>query len=226
MGAFEYRNTLPAADAGPDQTVYAWIDGFADVNLDGSGSYDEDNDVLDYYWNWTVGSDSCDANGINPMVSLPVGKHIIELLVSDGIDDSEPDYCTITVIKSVRGRLMISPRVLEVKSHGKWILATLFIPHVPGEKVNTREPLRLYPAGIKAKYQQFVKYGKFSCSPTIALAFFDKQQVIDALDPGKVEVSVVGRFLTGRFFFGSDTIKIISPPHRPPHHKPLHRWHW
>lgn len=36
--------------------------------------------------------------------------------------------------------------------------------------------------------------------------------------PGKFEVSVVGEFLIGRFFFGSDTIKILS-------HKPPHYWH-
>jgi len=45
MGAYESQNTLPVAAAGPNQTAYAWLDGFADVNLDGSASYDDDNDV-------------------------------------------------------------------------------------------------------------------------------------------------------------------------------------
>ena len=218
MGAYEYQNTPPVAAAGPNQTAYAWIDGFADVNLDGSGSYDDDNDILDYYWSWTIDDSNYESNGINPTIKLPVGNHTIELVVDDGIDFSEPDYCTITVIGAVRGRLTITPCVLETKSHGKWILAALFIPPVPGEKVNTNEPLRLYPGDIEAKHQQFVIYGRLGHSPTIALALFDKQQVIDALGPGQVEVSVVGEFLTGRFFFGSDTIKIIAPPHRPPYH--------
>ena len=220
MGAFEF-NHQPVAVAGPNQTVYAWIDGFADVNLDASASYDDDNDVLDFYWSWMVGPDSYEANGINPIIKLPVGKHTIELVVDDGIDLSEPDYCTITVIKAVRGKLTLSPRVIETKSCGKWILATLFIPPVPGEKVNTNKTLRLYPGGIEAKYQHFSKLGKFGCSPTFAIAYFDKQQVIDALGTGQFEVSVVGRFLTGRFFFGSDIIKIISPKPKPPH-----RWPW
>jgi hypothetical protein len=220
MGAFEF-NHQPIAVAGPNQVTYAWIDGLADVNLDGSGSYDDDNDVLDYYWSWTIDDSNYEANGINPTVELPVGNHTIELVVDDGIDLSEPDYCTITVIGAVRGRLTITPCVLETKSHGKWVLATLFVPPTHNERINTEEPLRLYPGGIEAEHQRFFRYGRPDRSYTIALALFDKQQVIDALEgPGKVEVSVVGRFLTGRYFFGSDTIKIIAPPHRPPHH-----WH-
>jgi parallel beta-helix repeat protein len=218
MGAYEF-NHQPVAVAGPNQTVYAWLDGFADVTLVGSASFDDDNDVLDYYWSWTIDGNTYEANGINPTIKLPVGIHTIELVVDDGIDLSEPDYCTITVIKAVRGRLTITPRVIETRSHGKWLIATLYLPPVIGEKVNTTIPLRLYPSGIEAKYQHFYRYGRFGCSPTIALAFFDKQMVSDALGPGRFEVSVVGQFLSGRLLFGSDTIKILSPPPKPPHHR-------
>jgi parallel beta-helix repeat protein len=215
MGAYEYQNTPPVAVAGPNQSVYAWLDGFADVALVGSASYDDDNDVLDYYWSWTINGNTYEANGINPTIKLPVGIHTIELVVDDGIDLSEADYCTITVIKAIRGRLMLSPNVLQTKSHGKWIIATLFIPPVPGEKVNTTMPLRLYPGGIEAKYQRISRYGFSRFAPSLALAFFDRQQVIDALGPGRFEVDVVGKFLSGRYFFGSDTIRIIAPPPRP-----------
>jgi hypothetical protein len=207
-----WENAVPVAVAGPNQIAYAWLDGYADVNLDGSGSYDDDNDVLDYYWSWTIDGNTYEANGVNPMVELPVGEHTIELVVDDGIDLSKPDYCTIKVLRAVRGRLMLSPRVIKIKSCGRWILATLFIPPVPGDKVNTNQPLRLYPSGIEAKYQRFSKYGKPSHSPTIAFAYFDKQMVADALGPGRFEVSVVGEFLSGRFLFGSDTIRITPPP--------------
>jgi parallel beta-helix repeat protein len=219
MGAYEYQNTPPVAIAGPNQSVYAWLDGFTDINLDGSASYDDDNDVLDYYWSWTIGGDIYEANGVNPTIKLPVGIHSIELVVDDGIDLSEPAYCTITVINAVRGRLILSPNVLQSKSCGKWLIATLFIPSVPGEKVNTTVPLRLYPSGIEAKYQRFYRYGFSRFSPMFAVAFFDKQQVIDALGTGNFDVSVVGQFLSGRFLFGSDFIRIISPPLPPPHHR-------
>jgi hypothetical protein len=219
MGAYEYLNTTPVAVAGPNQTVYTCLDGFADVNLDGSASFDDDNDVLDFYWSWTIGGDTYEANGVNPTIKLPVGIHTIELVVDDGIDLSEPDYCAITVIKAVRGRLSISPQVVQTRSRGKWIIATLYLPPVIGEKANATVPLRLYPSGIEAKYQYFSKNRRFGCSPTFAIAFFDRQQVIDTLGLGRFEVSVVGEFLSGRFFLGSNFIRIISPPPPPPHYR-------
>lgn len=219
MGAYEF-NHQPIAIAGPNQVVHAWIDGFADVNLDGSASCDDDNDVLDYYWSWTVKGSDYEANGVTPTIQLPLGTHNIELIVDDGIDLSEPDYCTIKVLRAIRGRLILSPRVIETRSCGKWILATLFIPPVPGERVNKNEPLRLYPSGIEAKYQRFSKFGMFPWSPTIAVAYFDKQQVTDALGIGQFNVNIVGEFLSGRFFFGSDSIRIISHNPKPPPH-----WH-
>jgi len=47
-----WENNIPVAIAGPNQTAYAWIDGIADVNLDGSGSYDDDGDPLTYLWSY------------------------------------------------------------------------------------------------------------------------------------------------------------------------------
>ena len=44
-----WQNNRPVANAGADQTVYASIDGFADVNLDGSASFDEDGDEISYH---------------------------------------------------------------------------------------------------------------------------------------------------------------------------------
>ena len=47
MGAFEL-DARPVAIAGPNQTVYAFIDGLADVTLDGSASYDPDGVIVAY----------------------------------------------------------------------------------------------------------------------------------------------------------------------------------
>ncbi len=57
MGACEF-NHLPVADAGEDLTAYAWIDGFAEIILDGSGSYDDDNQPLSYRWAWSADGNS------------------------------------------------------------------------------------------------------------------------------------------------------------------------
>jgi hypothetical protein len=106
----------PLAEAGPDQTVYAWIDCIADVNLDGSGSYDPDGGELSY--KWSLGGQEI-AAGVNPTVELPLGVHTIELVVNDGIADSEPDYVVITVIDNIPPEfsLSVEPNVLWPPNH-------------------------------------------------------------------------------------------------------------
>ncbi|GAI06422.1 unnamed protein product, partial [marine sediment metagenome] len=128
MGAYEF-NHQPVADAGPNQIAYAFIDGYADVNLDGSGSYDDDNDVLDYYWFWTIDSNDYEANGVSPTISLPVGEHTIELVVDDDIDLSEPNHCTVTVIAPLQARFFCIPRTLNRKAwYPKSVLALISMP--------------------------------------------------------------------------------------------------
>jgi len=89
----------PLADAGPDQTVYAGLDGIAKVTLDGSDSNSPcgDNVVLTYKWTWTIGADTYEANGVSPTIELPVGIHKITLVVNDGYLNSAADDVNVTV---------------------------------------------------------------------------------------------------------------------------------
>jgi hypothetical protein len=83
----------PIADAGPDQTVEQTSYAGADVNLDGSGSYDPDNDPLTYDWTWTGGS----AMGVSPTVTFPLGIATVTLTVSDGTY-TDSDTVNITIV--------------------------------------------------------------------------------------------------------------------------------
>jgi hypothetical protein len=83
----------PIADAGPDQTVEQISSAGADVTLDGSGSYDPDNDPLTYDWTWDSGS----ATGVNPIVTFPLGTTTITLTVSDGTY-TDSDTVDITIV--------------------------------------------------------------------------------------------------------------------------------
>ena len=89
-----YPNIPPVANAGPDQTVEQTYYQGANVTLNGSGSYDLNNDPLTYNWTWTGGS----ATGVSPIVSLPLGNTTITLVVNDGTVDSDPDTVNITVV--------------------------------------------------------------------------------------------------------------------------------
>jgi len=88
------------------------------VTLDGSGSYDPDGDPLNYTWTW----DGDTANGVNPMVELPLGTTTITLVVNDGIVDSEPDSVDVTVETTAPA----PPMVPTMDKWGIVVMITLF----------------------------------------------------------------------------------------------------
>jgi PKD repeat protein len=73
------QNQPPVANAGPDQFVEQSSLQGALVTLNGTGSYDPDNDTITYSWNWTNGS----ATGATPTVLFPPGNTTVTLTVSD-----------------------------------------------------------------------------------------------------------------------------------------------
>ena len=93
-------NSRPVADAGPDQMVA--IDDNT-VNLDGSGSIDVDGDPLTYAWAFIKTPDDSTAVLSDPTVVRPsfkadlAGDYVVQLIVSDGTLDSEPDAALVTV---------------------------------------------------------------------------------------------------------------------------------
>ncbi|MHC5074293.1 MAG: hypothetical protein ACYTFE_05665, partial [Planctomycetota bacterium] len=111
----------PVADAGPDQTVYADVNGLTRVWLDGTGSYDPDGDPLRYFWyedsnDVNTGYDDPNeliATGPEPNVVLPVGKHVIHLIVHDGLVSSEPNDVVITVIEPLESEMKFTPQTLN-----------------------------------------------------------------------------------------------------------------
>jgi hypothetical protein len=222
-------DTAPVANAGPDQTVYAWIDGIAEVKLDGSGSYDDDNDTLTYKWTWAIDGITYDANGVKPSIELPVGQHIITLIVNDGLIDSEPNEVNITVIGAVEGNLNITPEVLNCRSHQPKIKAKLCLPKgITKDQIDTSKPILLYPGEIEAD-KIWISQDKDKCRVlrTVINASFDKDELIDAIpNNGQVELVVVGQLKTGQYFFGTDEIRIINPGNWHWHYNPWWNFRW
>lgn len=90
-------NQPPTADAGPDFAVTD-SDGSGDevVILDGSGSYDPDGTIVLY--RWTRGATQL-ASGPSPTssVTLAVGVHTIQLMVTDNGNATATDTVVVTV---------------------------------------------------------------------------------------------------------------------------------
>jgi len=93
-------NLPPIANAGTDQSVFLRT---GPVTLDGSESYDPDDDPITYAWSFVSvpgGGKSAltGADTVNPTFTPDFkGDYVIQLIVNDGQLDSAPDTVVVTV---------------------------------------------------------------------------------------------------------------------------------
>ena len=122
------------ADAGQDQSVLLG----ATVTLDGSGSSDVDLDTLSYRWAITARPAGSSAVLSDPFAAQPSfaadagGTFVVQLIVNDGVVDSDPDTATITVriqvpnvvgetqaqAESILDAVILSPASRPLQRHG------------------------------------------------------------------------------------------------------------
>lgn len=106
-------NGNPVANAGQDIFV-----GIGDrVELDGSKSSDPENDPLTYSWSFKSGPPGSRAKLNNQDKEKPsfapdvLGKYIIQLVVNDGLENSDPDT---VIVNCVEGSKLV-PQLTELK---------------------------------------------------------------------------------------------------------------
>lgn len=92
-------NEHPVANAGPSQNV---IDTDSDsqemIVLDGSGSYDPDGSIESYAW-FKNGTQI--ASGLSATVMLPIGVHVVALVVTDTAGGTDADETEVGVFPPV-----------------------------------------------------------------------------------------------------------------------------
>lgn len=99
---FAPLNTPPVANAGPDQTSAVG----QTVQLDGSGSSDVDSDPLTYQWTFLTQPPGSSATLTNAAAVQPSfvldkpGAYTVQLVVNDGMVESEPAMVTISTVNS------------------------------------------------------------------------------------------------------------------------------
>lgn len=97
----ETVNNAPVADAGPNQTVYTGNR----VELDGSGSYDPEDDALSYTWSTSSLPTGSAVTLVDPTTVRPsltpdqAGDYVIKLTVNDGEKTSQEDTVRITALE-------------------------------------------------------------------------------------------------------------------------------
>lgn len=102
-------NQPPVANAGLDQTLQCTEPSGASVTLDGSASFDPDDDILSYLWTGSFGAIS----GSRPALTLSIDSHVITLEVDDNRAGSDSDIVNITVQDTISPTLEAPDDITE-----------------------------------------------------------------------------------------------------------------
>jgi len=159
-------------------------------------------------WNPKLDTASTDPT---PTITLPIGVHVIELIVNDGLDDSAPDQVVITVIGPLQAELKITPRIINRRSHAKTISARISLPAgVTKDQINTDHPLTLRPGQIEPTNLHITQSHAGGSAHTTIIASFDKAALIQAIPQnGQTTLKISGKLKSGQHFGAAETITII-----------------
>lgn len=176
IGAYEFSNHPPVANAGPDQHISSRLTVL--VTLDGSASSDPDHDPLTYVWK--EGGHQI-ATGVNPSVFLDPGIHTITLTVNDGHGGTSSDDVVVTVDPRTPTAVILS-NVTAQRSKEKHFPAHLktMLKHQVGQLLD--KPINFYVDG------NFIG-SIMSANPT-GLAFTPPNNM--ALGPHEMKVTFAG----------------------------------
>jgi predicted outer membrane repeat protein len=133
---------------------------------------------------------------------LDGNERIINGIVDMGAYEANP----------IEAKLRMLPRVINRRGRTRYIIAVVRLPRgVEQNDIESDEPLTLYPGEIEAK-RQYILGGRGQGESNVrVLGFFDKADFTAAVPKnGRVEVDVVGRVKTGRYFYGTDEIRVIG----------------
>ena len=104
-----------------------------------------------------------------------------------------------------------TPQALNPDSKGRWLKAHFVLPEgFVVEDVDANVPATLEPVGIESDYiNVFADKGRF-VEVGVEIGF-DRAAICGAgIDYGPAEVTVMGRLNDCRYFYGTDTIRIIT----------------
>ena len=111
-----FENVPPVADAGNSRTLGVGETAF----LDGSGSFDANGDPLTYRWSLVTMPEGSRAALDDPASIAPAfvpdrpGLYVINLIVNDGLLDSEPSSLTLTATASRQSALDVLREIMEI----------------------------------------------------------------------------------------------------------------
>ena len=117
----------------------------------------------------------------------------------------------------LEAQLWVFPGIINRFGPLSKILAMVRLPEgITKDDIDSTQALVLYANGyddveIEASCQHIIQWCRNGIVHTTIIASFEKDEVMAAVpEDGPVEFMVVGRFVNGDYFYGKDTVKIVS----------------
>jgi hypothetical protein len=145
------------------------------------------------------------------LILLPIGSHTVNLIVGDGELLSPPDQVQITVIQPLEANLTMFPGTLQRGACSQIVYGIITIPQTSLSTIDQTQPLILYPGNVQASFQYHYQSGPNSVG---IMAQFDKDEITSAIpvNSPSVNLTVIGKYLTGQYFAGTDAVTITDCP--------------
>ncbi len=174
-------------------------------------------------WPWgkvvtftAAATDLCDS-GVEAVCEPPSGSVFapgtteVVCTATDASGNSSSCSFNVTVIPAIAMAMHFTPEALNPGSEGHWMKAHFVLPEgyeIGDLDVNT--PAVLHPLGIESEYiNVYVDEGRGR--PVVVEVGFERRSFCEAVGNfGPSEVTVSVRLNSGEYFYGTDTIRIIS----------------
>jgi hypothetical protein len=178
-----------------------------------------DDDRVQNFLAGASANDNCDPSPVithDAPTVIGSGDTTITFTATDASDNMSTCQSTVTVVEAAEASLRIIPRIINRDGILQEILAVFRFPEgVTEDDIDIDEPLVLFPGdclyGIEATRQRIVTWYRQGTLHVSVFAFFSRDEVTAEIpEDGLVEFMVIGRFVSGQYFYGTDTVRIIS----------------
>jgi subtilisin family serine protease len=116
-------------------------------------------------------------------------------------------------VVETQAKLTILPHTINRSPLSQTNMVVVHLPEpIHKDDIDIHEKLIIFPGAIEAAEQRLIPPGWEAQSNVRIHAIFDKAELLEVMpDDGDVEVIAIGRFVSGKFFYGTGTVRIISP---------------
>jgi len=134
--------------------------------------------------------------------------------VDNNGDVPDFDMGAYEAVAAIQGELLVQPNKLNLNARGKKIFAVIRLPEaIVANDIDMSEAFILYPGGIEADAQSIFQADRTAKDGVRIRAVFDRAKLLASMpDHDDVEVTVIGRFVSGEYFYSTDNIRIEGFP--------------